>query len=88
MGDGNMGSAEDEAGVSPCAPIENLPPSAVAPPRRWPGVCASSSAQGPHVPPWTSNGKLALRWPFKDGGGRGGRRISPRSEGGTADLCF
>lgn len=47
MGDGNMGSAEDEAGVSPCAPIENLPPSAVAPPALARSLCFLQRAGPP-----------------------------------------
>lgn len=48
---------------------------------RSPGVCASSSSQGPHAPPSTSR-QSDLRWPFKDRGRRGGHRISPRRWGG------
>ena len=37
-------------------------------------------APGPLAPPSTSNGKLDSLWPFKGGGGRGGRRTSPRRD--------
>ena len=47
-------------------------------------------APGPLAPPSTSNGKLDSLWPFKGGGGRGGRRTSPRRDRDVrgADLCF
>lgn len=69
MGDGNMGSAEDEAGVSPCAPIENLPPSAVAPPGAGPESVLPPARRAPTSLPGRVTGSWLSAGPLRTGEG-------------------
>lgn len=69
MGDGNMGSAEDEAGVSPCAPIENLPPSAVAPPGAGPESVLPPARRAPTSLPGRVMGSWLSAGPLRTGEG-------------------
>lgn len=64
-----MGSAEEEAGVPPCAPIEKLPASAVAPPVAGPESVLPPARRAPTALPGRVMGSWLSAGPLRTGEG-------------------